>query len=337
MALQPKAEGDTRPPAWAWWLVVAFTLAAAFFRVFDLDRESLWNDELYSWYLANSDNVVGVLSQAMRDVHPPGYALILHGWMGLAGDGEAALRLPSVLAGTALIPLVFVCGRTLVGWRAALLAAGLGIGLNSHIATSQDARAYAMLSLVSLVYGTQVYGLTRGEGGRRRVLNVVLACIVAAGLVALHAFGALLVASLTLAGLWRVLRNRRVVWPVVLPALVGAAAFLIWIASLESDTQALGSWIERPGLRQWVTAPGFHFLRPSRWNGMFLLCPVLGWGVDRTLRSQSELSTGKANVGQDGALWCVAWVVIPLAIAWTVSWLWLPVLTERNFSLGQNH
>ena len=56
--------------------------------------------------------------------------------------------------------------------------------------------------------------------------------------------------------------------------------------------------------------------------------------MDRTLRSQSELSTGKANVGQDGALWCVAWVVIPLAIAWTVSWLWLPVLTERNFLIA---
>ncbi|NJN96437.1 MAG: hypothetical protein HC875_21185 [Anaerolineales bacterium] len=86
---------------------------------------ALWYDEAFSAWLAGLP--VGQLIEAARgDVHPPTYYLLLAAVTRLTGHSEAALRLPSVLAGLGTIYMVFRLARSLgLSERAALLAGAI--------------------------------------------------------------------------------------------------------------------------------------------------------------------------------------------------------------------
>ena len=62
------------------------------------------------------------------DVHPPLHHLVLWLTVHVLGTGELAVRLPSLLAATALVPALYAAGRDLYDRRAGLAAAALGDG-----------------------------------------------------------------------------------------------------------------------------------------------------------------------------------------------------------------
>ena len=130
-----------------------------------VDR-SLWLDEATSWY--QSQLPFGVMLADLRatDVHPPGYHAVL--WLAVQafGDSELGLRLPSLIAGLALIPMLFVSGRALYDRRTGMIAAALGAVAPILVWYSQEARMYAQLMLFALI---AVWALHQAlETGRRR-------------------------------------------------------------------------------------------------------------------------------------------------------------------------
>ncbi len=86
----------------------------------------LWVDEAISVRQARLPLGTMLHELAATDVHPPLHHLILWVTTRILGASEFAVRLPSILAGVALIPLLFWAGSLLysrrVGWVAALLA-----------------------------------------------------------------------------------------------------------------------------------------------------------------------------------------------------------------------
>ena len=94
-------------------LPLALTLAALAVRLFNLSYHSLWFDEAMSvhWARSSLPRILEVSMNLVEDRLPPLYYLVLHYWRLLAGDGEVAVRLPSVLMGTLLVPLVYRLGR----------------------------------------------------------------------------------------------------------------------------------------------------------------------------------------------------------------------------------
>ena len=53
--------------------------------------QSIWRDEAFSYLLAKQ-NILQILSLTAKDFNPPLYYLLLHGWMGLFGSSEIAMR-----------------------------------------------------------------------------------------------------------------------------------------------------------------------------------------------------------------------------------------------------
>jgi 4-amino-4-deoxy-L-arabinose transferase-like glycosyltransferase len=87
--------------------------------------------------------------------HPPAHHLLLAAWGSLAGYGEIAMRLPSLLFAAAAIMLAYLLGRRLMSRQAALAATFL-LAINVlHQQYSQAATMYAMLAflLTLCVYG----------------------------------------------------------------------------------------------------------------------------------------------------------------------------------------
>lgn len=129
--------------------VAAISLLALALRLHNLTYHSLWFDEAISVRWARSDvpTILAVGFQLVEDRLPPLYYLLLHGWVRLAGDGEMALRLPSVLLGVALVPLLYAVGARLFGRSVGVLAALLAALNPFLIWYAQEARMYALAAL----------------------------------------------------------------------------------------------------------------------------------------------------------------------------------------------
>ena len=149
----------TRPPAWRRGVqpnapttlsAPALLLAAAFFlRVLRLDFQPLWWDEGYSvWFATNS--LGEMLADTARDIHPPLYYALLHGWITFVGAQPEALRLFSVMVGTLTVALMYAVGRRLAGERAGLIAAFLLAISPFHIYYSQEVRMYGLVTFFGL-------------------------------------------------------------------------------------------------------------------------------------------------------------------------------------------
>ncbi len=155
------------------WNVAAATLVAAVLRFFRLGSQSLWIDEVFTWYGADIGRAMP-WTHVIENVHGPLYCLILHAWGALAGDSEWALRLPSAVFGTATVPAVaWLAGRWL-GLEAAAPAAWLAAGSPFLVWYSQEARDYALLFPCVCLGAVAMIGL------RRRITAPGLAGYVAA-------------------------------------------------------------------------------------------------------------------------------------------------------------
>lgn len=84
-----------------------------FLRVYKLEFQSLWNDELSSWNDCHFESMAEVIEGSLRkDVHPPGYRLLMWVVVKYFGGSEAVLRWPSVIAGVAVIPMMYSFSKT---------------------------------------------------------------------------------------------------------------------------------------------------------------------------------------------------------------------------------
>lgn len=127
-------------------LPLVVLLLAAAVRLHQLEAQSLWNDEGNSLRLVER-TVPDLLEAASRDIHPPGYYLLLKGWHTLAGDSEFSLRFPSALFGILTTACVIALGRALFAPGVGGLA-GLVVALNTFsVYYGQEARMYALLQL----------------------------------------------------------------------------------------------------------------------------------------------------------------------------------------------
>ncbi len=169
-------------------LVLAITLVALYIRLEGLGEPSLWVDEAMSVVFASKPLPELLQLLVTDDVHPPLYPVLLHFWIGFAGSSEAAVRMPSVLFGVLLVPLIYATGSrlellaepkrqrslSLVGLVGAAIAALSAF----YIGYSQAARNYMAVTFMGLLSS---YLLLRAlsQGGRANWAGYALATVLA--------------------------------------------------------------------------------------------------------------------------------------------------------------
>lgn len=153
------------------WPVLAL---AAFVRFYGLTASAIWGDEGSSLLLSQYglDELWG---HAARDVHPPLYFMLLHGWIEWFGDGIFSVRSLSALPGIATVALGMWLVRLLANPRAALLAGVLLALLPTAVRYSQEVRMYSLLGLWLLgATIALVYWLKRPQRKRYLVIYALL-------------------------------------------------------------------------------------------------------------------------------------------------------------------
>jgi mannosyltransferase len=191
-----------RPVAWA---LGALTALAAALRLPFRGAQSLWFDETFTANIVRAPSI-DALWRAVETTEstPPLFYLLTLGWTRLTGSGsEAALRTVSGVAAVAAVPLAYLALRRLAGPRAAMAAAALTAVSPVLTWYALDARAYALLVVMSLLSVWAFGALLE----RASLARGALWALAAAAAIWTHYFAVFLVAGEALA-LAVVLRRR---------------------------------------------------------------------------------------------------------------------------------
>ena len=165
---------------------------------------------------------------------PPLYFVLIWAWGHLFGTGEVALRLVSALAGIAVVPIAYLCGKELASRRAGVLAAAFVTVNPLLIWYSQEARAYMLLVALS---GASFLWFARARRDPS-TRNVAWWAVCSALALMTHFFAGFLVAVEAVWLLW-VARTRLVAAAVAVVAVVEAAMMPFAVL----DTSHGAGWI----------------------------------------------------------------------------------------------
>ncbi len=212
------------------WAVAAAAVvcAAVALRVVALTAKALWFDETFSVFAAGLPvgRLLAIL--AANEPHPPLHFLLLHAWMGVFGDSEAAVRAPSVIVGAGVVAVTWLFGRRLIGPGPALLAAALVVVAPSQVVSGQEARMYGLLTLGGIASWWAMWAALMHNRRRAWIAYV----LVSAAMLYSHYYGAFVVAS---QGIYLLVRHTidQAAWRRWVYALVGMfVLFLPWLPAL---------------------------------------------------------------------------------------------------------
>jgi uncharacterized membrane protein len=214
-------------------IVVALTVIGLAVR-YPIARQSLFADELSTYWISATHSLHGVLQLlygsgkiAHAEITPPLSFLLM--WLtSRAGHSPELLRLPSLIAGTATIPVVYLVGRRTVGRNGALVAAALTTLAPFMVYYSTEARAYGLMMLAVLLSTLGV--LLALDTGRTRwwVLYGVSACAA----FYLHYTSVFVLAVQFVWVMWSQPSARR---PLVIATVIAALGVVPWIPGLIND------------------------------------------------------------------------------------------------------
>ena len=149
------------------WAVAGLTALAAVLRFGTLGLQAYHHDEIVTASRILRDGFWHAMDAVgFSESAPPLYYAVAWVWTQLTGTGEFGLRSFSALAGVATVPVSYLIGAELRSRRAGLAAAAL-VAVNPMLLWySQEARAYALFSLLTAI--SFLYFARALRRGRRR-------------------------------------------------------------------------------------------------------------------------------------------------------------------------
>jgi mannosyltransferase len=234
------APSPRKRAATSWLALGAIVVLAAVLRFATLRTQSIWFDEAATWDLVRRP--FGEMLERIPDgeSNPPLFYVLEWGWTRVFGDGEAGLRSLSALAGLFTVPVAYAIGRQAADGlaRAGLVAAAL-VAVNPLLVWfSQEARSYALATLLSAVALLLfLHALDEPRRGR------LLACwaLAAALALATHYFTAFVLAPQAAWLLWRHPQRRAVVAAVAALAAAGFALLPLLLAQAGNPYDIAGT------------------------------------------------------------------------------------------------
>ena len=220
-------------PGWPTLAVAALTLLGLGLRLTGL-HEGLFGDELYLYEIARLPDIGDVLSRVHDTESTPPLGFVLAWATTKLGDPTVTVRLPSLVLGTAAIPLTYLLGMRTVGRLPALAGAAFFALSPFAIWYADEARAYStMIFLALLAALALVRALDTGRTGWW-VVYAISACLI----LYTHYMGVFVVVAMAAWSFWTQREHlRRLLWAHAAIAI----AYLPWLPSFivqSDDTSA---------------------------------------------------------------------------------------------------
>ncbi len=256
---------------WEALVLVAILCVAAGLRLYRIQDEPVWYDEVVST-VAFDQPTLGTFFEKFRSNDPtavPFYFTLEYAFVRCTGGGVLAARILSVFLSLATIALLYSLGRYLFGGTAGLVAAALLTLSRTHIYFSQEIRMYALLLPLALLSMLTFIAALNSNRRALWAINVLVnACIVWT-----HLFGCLLLLTEGLFMLFfsgpRAFR-RTFLW--TLAHLPLFAPLALWLsASRLRHMEVATSWISMPSWNA-LFEHYFYYCSGSGWVFGFTDC-----------------------------------------------------------------
>jgi len=144
--------------------LIALTLFGAVIRFWNLDKDPFHTDEEFTFNLVQKPVLNIIWYGLTQDCNPPLFYLIDYISILLLGATRFAVRFPSVVAGTLLIPVSYFFGKELEDEYTGLFAAVVIATLGSMWYYSQFGRAYMLIALLFVLAALFFVRLLNGSG-----------------------------------------------------------------------------------------------------------------------------------------------------------------------------
>ncbi len=289
------------------WLALAgiFLLGLAL-RLYCLDCHSLWFDETASIEVAQR-GLKAILTDRFgwMQVQTPLHYLIV--WLSIQPvdptASAALVRLPSALAGSLSILVIYGIGRQVFGRLQGLIAALLLALSAVHLNYSQDVRPYAMLTLLT---GLSVYCLLKADSTGKAVWWAAFAIVTVTNIANSYNVLTLVLPALApylLWVLWKVWRSsrtreeglRRLIAPALSLAFTGLASLLalsdlLQVPRTAPDLKQLPATAPLASIKEltaWFTQFGMGGETEHTLQAIFLLVAVAGTYAALRLRKRN--------------------------------------------------
>jgi hypothetical protein len=287
--------------------------------------ESLWLDELHTAWTV-SDSWSDVAPRTRMGNNSPLYFYLP--WMTARAFGltEVALRLPSLLAGTALIGVIYLVVHAWTGHRGmALMAAALAAMDRHFLFYSLEARPYVFVQTLGVVHVATFWHLVRRPSATIRAVWIVGAIV----LFYLHYTAALLIPAEVVYYLvarlgWRErLRYRGTSLlldvTLVLIAFLPAWNHLLWVASRRESWQLFVA--QRPLGAVFRVFP----------LTLYVALPLIAAAVVGLVRRIRKRPPYLATIDFRLLLLVIGWLFVPLVLAWLTTWTDVARLLFRRY------
>jgi cellulose synthase/poly-beta-1,6-N-acetylglucosamine synthase-like glycosyltransferase/4-amino-4-deoxy-L-arabinose transferase-like glycosyltransferase len=278
--------------------IAALTALALTLRLALVAVQSLRLDESLSLAEARLPFGTMVRNLFTWDVHPPLYYTVMHGWVALAGTSEIALRIPSVLFGTAAVPLLYLVARRLTSERGATMAAALGAASPFWVWHSDEARMYTLLLALSLAALWALFAACERNRPRDWAVYAMLTALSLSS----HYFAALM---LPVHAAWIMLQrpSRAIVKHWLLALGGGLVPLAAWLAVLVAHNGLAGVAGTNTGV---VLPPQDHSVLGSAYAiFLFLLVYFVGYG--------QGLGHGAGILGMVSKVLAGSWPLVAIA------------------------
>jgi uncharacterized membrane protein len=307
--------------------VVGLLLIAAYLRLYHLDFQSLWNDELSTMKrILNGPTTDQFWKSVHKDVQPPGYLTFLWGWTSLLGNSEYSLRLPSALAGILTVLAVYRLGRDLFDHSSGLCGAALAAVAPFLIEYSQEVRSFSIAAWLSAECACWLVRLSTAPGGRKLPwLPIGLCALSTAAAAYTHYMALLAVASLHFLFLiWAGIQARGK-FPAVLAAqFMALVLYAPWIPGFLDHLEKGGlKWLREPTFADLLTID--QIVLP----GLVLLFVGLLTAFRNTSHKEDPRNPNALQTGLAAPL-LLGWITLIVAGSYIKSLHGSAIFNDRN-------
>jgi mannosyltransferase len=318
---------------------IAVILTGIALRIYCLPCESFWLDEGFTLSWA-SHGILYAVGSSIGDVQAPLYFVIMNLWVMALGNSETALRLPSLLAGIASIPLFYVLADRLTGRKAGIIATVIFSLSTFQIYFSQEARPYSLFLFLSLA--SMYFFFSLGNKERKTRLLYIVSTVL---MVYTHDYAVFMVLAQNVMVLLSGKRGGGLMDWISLQTTIFLLSFP-WLAAMafqvlrSSSAGSVISWIPVPTLSMFMETffnySGYYYLYPWGYGteyfatlstvSLFLSVTVI------LLAAKPFLAIGRKRLGfrlPENGDKLLIWLTVPIFIPLLISLVFFPIYWPR--------
>lgn len=315
-------------------ILVLLLAISAVFRLYKLDAQSPWGDELFTLINTSSDKSFSEIFEILKaDVHPPLYYYIIHFFYLFVDNTSLFARLISAVFGIGGLVAVYYLSKELLNKKTGLIAVALLTINYFHIYYSQEARMYTMLFFTTTLSFLYLVKFIKKPSYKSALLHSIFAAL----MIYTHFFALFTLFSQYLILLYFVLKpyqetQKRFFFYSLLS---GIATLILYIPSLFiffKTNERTSFWITAPE-RDVYTAMFKEFFGFSEIVVFISLLALLYYFIK--LFGRKEIKQFEIDPVKEkqvfGFFILFVWIVITLLIPFVMSYVKFPMIITRYF------